>query len=118
MTKQAVDNHARKYSMSYRYDLEKNKKSSRWSTDFEAMALKTVIKLLLSKWGILSIEMQRAIQDDQKTYDEEGNGSYGDNRPDEIPELEAENVFDAPTEEAPEDTPEAPGIDDMGLEEA
>lgn len=118
MTKQAVDNHARKYSMSYRYDLEKNKKSSRWSTDFEAMALKTVIKLLLSKWGILSIEMQRAIQDDQKTYDEEGNGSYGDNRPDEIPELEAENVFGAPAEEAPEDTPEAPGIDDMGLEEA
>ena len=50
------------------------------------MALKTVIKLLLSKWGILSIEMQKAIQDDQKTFDEDGNESYGDNERD----LEAE----------------------------
>ena len=70
MSKKAVDNHARKYSQAYRYDLNKGKKSSKWTTDFEAMALKTVIKLLLSKWGILSVDMQRAIQDDQKTYDE------------------------------------------------
>ena len=68
MSKKAVDNHARKYSQAYRYDLNKGKKSSKWTTDFEAMALKTVIKLLLSKWGILSVDMQRAIQDDQKTY--------------------------------------------------
>lgn len=82
MSKKAVDNHARKYSQSYRYDLNKGKKSSKWTTDFEAMALKTVIKLLLSKWGILSVDMQRAIQDDQKTYDENGEGTYGDNKPD------------------------------------
>lgn len=55
MSKKAVDNHARKYSQAYRYDLNKGKKSSKWTTDFEAMALKTVIKLLLSKWGILSV---------------------------------------------------------------
>ena len=72
MSKKAVDNHARKYSQAYRYDLDKGKKSSKWTTDFEAMALKTVIKLLLSKWGILSVDMQRAIQDDQKVYDEDG----------------------------------------------
>ena len=66
MSKAAVDNHARKYSQSYRYDINKGKKSSKWTTDFEAMALKTVIKLLLSKWGILSVDMQRAIQEDQK----------------------------------------------------
>jgi len=82
MSRSAVENHARKYSQAYRYDLNNNKKSSKWSTDFEAMALKTVIKLLLSKWGILSVDMQRAIQDDQKTYDDEGGESYGDNKPD------------------------------------
>lgn len=82
MSRSAVDNHARKYSQAYRYDLNNGKKSSKWSTDFEAMALKTVIKLLLSKWGILSVDMQRAIQDDQKTYDDEGMESYGDNKPD------------------------------------
>ena len=82
MTTAEVENHARKYSTAYRYDLENNKKGSKWTTDFEAMALKTVIKMLLSKWGILSVDMQRAIQDDQKVYDEDGDGSYGDNQPD------------------------------------
>lgn len=90
MTRKAVDNHAKKYSQSYRNDLKEGKKNSKWTTDFEAMALKTVIKRLLSKWGILSVDMQRAIQDDQKTYDETGNGSYGDNKPDII---EAEDPF-------------------------
>ena len=75
----------------YRYDLENNKKGSKWTTDFEAMALKTVIKMLLSKWGILSVDMQRAIQDDQKVYDEDGDGSYGDNQPDIV---EAQDPFD------------------------
>ena len=70
MTVAEVDNHARKYSQAYRYDIDQGKKASKWTTDFEAMALKTVIKLLLSKWGILSVDMQRAIQDDQKVYDE------------------------------------------------
>lgn len=82
MTKQEVDNHAQKYSASYRYDIKENKKKSLWSTDFDGMALKTVIKRLLSKWGILSVDMQRAIQDDQKTFDEDGKETYGDNTPD------------------------------------
>ena len=72
MTTAEVDNHARMYSTAYRYDLENNKKGSKWATDFEAMALKTVIKMLLSKWGMLSVDMQRAIQDDQKVYGEDG----------------------------------------------
>lgn len=90
MSKNEVTNHAKKYSQSYRYDLNDNKTSSKWSTDFDAMAKKTVIKLLLSKWGILSVEMQRAIADDQKTFDEDGNEEYGDNQPDVI---EAEDPF-------------------------
>ena len=83
-----VDNHARTYSQAYRYDLNNSKKSSKWTTDFEAMALKTVIKLLLSKWGILSVDMQNAIRDDQKVFDEDGNGDYLDNPKEDIPELE------------------------------
>lgn len=90
MSKSDVLNHAKKYSQSFRYDLSDNKTSSKWSTDFDAMAMKTVIKQLLSKWGILSIEMQKAITDDQKTFDENGDGDYGDNQPDLI---EAEDPF-------------------------
>ena len=70
---------------------DNNKKGSKWTTDFDAMALKTAIKLLLSKWGILSVDMQRAITDDQKTFDEEGGSEYGDNKPDVI---EAEDPFE------------------------
>lgn len=91
MSRIAVDNHAKKYSQAYRYDINNSKKTSQWTTDFETMALKTVIKLLLSKWGILSIDMQRAIQDDQKVYDDEGNECYGDNQPDVI---ETQDAFE------------------------
>lgn len=109
MSKKAVDNHARKYSQAYRYDLNKGKKSSKWTTDFEAMALKTVIKLLLSKWGILSVDMQRAIQDDQKTFDGEGDGSYGDNKPDALPPAQDPFQIEQQEEEEPEDV----DIEDM-----
>lgn len=102
MSKAEVENHARTYSSSYRYDLEKGKKSSNWTTNFKAMALKTVIKLLLSKWGILSVEMQRAIQDDQKTFDENGEEMYGDNQPDIIEAEDPFNVIEQHDEEAEE----------------
>ena len=81
MTTDEVTNHATTYSSSYKQDLTKGWTSSRWSTDFEAMARKTVLKLLLSRWGILSIDMQRAIVDDQKVFDGHGNESYLDNQP-------------------------------------
>lgn len=41
------------------------KYSSPWYSDFTGQALKTVIKNLLSKWGILSIELQNAVEYDQ-----------------------------------------------------
>jgi phage RecT family recombinase len=43
--------HAKKYSKSY------GNKSSAWSTDFGAMGKKTVLRALLGKYGMLSIEM-------------------------------------------------------------
>lgn len=103
MTRAEVENHAKKYSTAYRSDLNNNKRGSKWTTDFDAMALKTVIKLLLSKWGILSVDMQRAITDDQKTFDESGNEDYGDNKPDVI---EAEDPFQTDGEQTGEEIEE------------
>lgn len=77
MTVDECRNHAQKYSASYKQDLKKGWTSSKWTTDFDPMAKKTVLKLLLSRWGVLSIDMQRAIQDDQKVFD--GEGKYSDN---------------------------------------
>jgi len=54
MTVEEVTKHAQQYSKSY------GSKNSVWATDFDAMALKTCLRLLLSKYGIMSVEMQRA----------------------------------------------------------
>jgi recombination protein RecT len=56
--RERVEKHAKKYSQTYK------KGFGKWVDDFDAMALKTVIKILLSKWGILSIEMQKAAKAD------------------------------------------------------
>lgn len=52
--------HGKRYSFAYSKGYE-----SPWKDNFDAMARKTVIKQLLSKWGPLSIEMQTAVQFDQ-----------------------------------------------------
>jgi recombination protein RecT len=59
MTKVEVEKHASRYSKMF------NHAESLWKKDFEKMALKTVLKLLLSKYGILSIDMQMALKSDQ-----------------------------------------------------
>lgn len=104
MTVEDVENHAAKYSQAYRYDKNYHKKNSKWTTDFDAMALKTVIKLLLSKWGILSVEMQRALEDDQKIFDENGNAEYTDNPSGPVQDIdEPIDVFSEDVQEAPEE---------------
>ncbi len=115
MSREDVENHARKYSKAYQYDIRKKKSSSKWSTDFDAMAKKTVIKLLLSRWGILSIDMQKAITDDQKVFDEAGSESYGDTEKKEaLPEAAADPFLTAEEKEEEELEQEPEEIDIMG----
>jgi len=59
MTKQEMSNHGKKFSQTFK------KGFGLWVDDFESMALKTVIKLLISKFGPLSTELQQALQFDQ-----------------------------------------------------
>lgn len=56
MTVDEIEQHAATYSKSYAYDKKFGKHTSLWSTSFDAMAKKTVMKMLLSKYGIMSIE--------------------------------------------------------------
>lgn len=69
MTLGEIEAHAEKYSQSYAYDKRAGKKLSPWSTNFDAMASKTVLKKLLNAWGVLSTEMAEAIQGDQSVAD-------------------------------------------------
>lgn len=73
MTLDEVKAHAKKYSQSYQ------RGSGVWKDDFDSMANKTVLKLLLSKYAPLSVEMQKAIIYDQGIVKENGGVDYVDN---------------------------------------
>ena len=85
MSHEEIDAHAKKYSQTYRTYLDKiangKKANSVWADNFEAMALKTVTKLLLSKQAPLSVEMQSAVLADQAVVKdaEKQEFSYTDN---------------------------------------
>lgn len=95
--------HADKYSMAFsaeKYELlqagkiptsELWKFSSFWYKDFDGMAYKTMLRQLISKWGIMSIDMQNAIDGDMAVIKEDGSKDYIDNPPVETGYIEAEH---------------------------
>jgi recombination protein RecT len=83
MTRQECEAHGKKYSKSY--------SSGQWAKNFDAMALKTVAKLGLSKYGILSVAMQKAVEVDQAVIGENEKPEYVDAKT-------AEEAFEQPFE--------------------
>ena len=55
------------------------KYSSFWFKDFDGMALKTMLRQLISKWGIMSIDLQKAIDKDMAVIQEDVSAEYVDN---------------------------------------
>lgn len=53
--------------------------SSFWHKDFDVMAQKTMLRQLISKWGIMSIEMQQAFEGDNAVIAADGTPEYLDN---------------------------------------
>ncbi|MGQ9009020.1 recombinase RecT [Bacillus stercoris] len=81
-TKAQVEKHKKKFS----------KSDFGWGKDWDAMALKTVLKSMLSKWGILSVEMQKAVIEDNEERE----------RIDITDEMSEPEIIDAePSEEKP-----------------
>lgn len=89
-TKAKMENHADKYSQAFNLqnyrklqegkiqDSEMWKYSSYWYSNFDGMAEKTLIKHLLSKWGILSSELITAMDNDMAVIHEDGTKDYVD----------------------------------------
>jgi recombinase, phage RecT family len=50
--------------------------SSFWCKDFDGMAIKTMLRQLISKWGIMSIEMQNAVENDMAVIKDDGSKEY------------------------------------------
>lgn len=90
-SKKKMQAHADKYSSAYSLKIagdiaqgkipEKDmwKYSSFWYKDFDAMAMKTMLRQLISKWGIMSIDMQNAFDKDMAVIHEDGTAEYVDN---------------------------------------
>ena len=79
MSVEEMQAHALRYSQTYRSKYDNVKQSSKWTTDFNDMAKKTVIKLNLSKNAPLSVEMQDAIRADMSVQYEANKYEYADN---------------------------------------
>jgi recombination protein RecT len=104
MTKDEALAHGRRYSKSFN--------SGPWKDNQEAMCLKTVLKLLLSKYGILSIEMQRAIKFDQGVVREDLTMMESIEDIDAVEVDYADNPNGMPTESVQEDVDPSKGLFD------
>lgn len=91
MSKEEMEKHADTYSKAFNLaDYNKLKAgqipekdmwkySSYWYKDFDGMAFKTILRRLISKYGVMSIEMQEAYTKDMAVMKENGDYDYVDN---------------------------------------
>lgn len=86
--------------------------SSFWYKNFDEMAYKTMLRQLISKWGIMSIEMQSAIDADMAVINEDGSNDYVENddsiidmdpADQETPDAPAQQTEPTQEQEAPQD---------------
>ena len=96
-SKAKMESHALKYSQGYKA----KKGYTFWEKDFDSMAYKTMLRQLISKWGIMSIDMQSALDSDMGVIKEDGTVDYVDNVTEES--VEDNVVADTTTEEVKED---------------
>ena len=75
-SKEKMESHALKYSPGFAADKRKKTSYTFWSKDFDGMAYKTMLRQLISKWGIMSIEMQTAFDADYAVINEDGSKNY------------------------------------------
>lgn len=74
-SKEKMQAHATKYSQGYRA----KKGYTFWEKDFDSMAIKTMLRQIISKWGVMSIEFQKALEADMGVVKEDGSVDYVDN---------------------------------------
>jgi recombination protein RecT len=108
-SKERMEKHADQYSQAFNLDIYKKlqegkkvadewKYSSFWYKSFDDMAFKTMLRQLISKWGIMSIEIEKAYSSDMAEIDGNGNASYNkpsfeENLQDEIEQNQGSKVL-------------------------
>ncbi|MBP2657273.1 MAG: rect: recombinase, phage RecT family [Firmicutes bacterium] len=112
MTNDELMAHGKKFSKSF------HKENGLWKKDPHSMCLKTVLKRLLSKYGILSIEMQTAFRSDQAVVNQQvdtGEITYDYIDAEGGAVDEGEGIIEQPSQEAEK---QAPGADKQPSQES
>lgn len=98
-SKRKMEQHALRYSQGYKA----KKGYTFWEKDFDGMAYKTMLRQLLSKWGVLSVEMRQAFESDDAIIATDGTA---------IRPADVENAKDVtPAEPAAEEEAESVSLD-------
>lgn len=93
-SRKKMEAHAIKYSKGY----AAHKGYTFWEKDFDSMAMKTMLRQLISRYGIMSIEMQQAYEADQAVIREDGSKDYVD-----MEEVQEQPQIQQPTEPVQEE---------------
>lgn len=107
-SKAKMEKHALRYSKGY----AAKKGYTFWEKDFDAMAYKTMLRQLISKWGIMTVDMQRAFEQDVDIIqNDDGTTTVTSGYDDSIaPADYTDTAADAP-EPAVEEAPAAPAYE-------
>ena len=110
-----MEAHAIKYSAGYAADKRKRTQYTFWSKDFDGMAYKTMLRQLISKWGIMSIDLVTAIDADMAVVNEDGSKSYVEveEEMNNYTENEPEKIIDGEVVEKTEKAEEKDNQDDV-----
>lgn len=98
MTAAEVLDHAKKYSKSWMAKEKAFNPRSAWATHFDEMAQKTTTRMLLSKFGYLSVEMVKVLSDED---DDDFQQEKAENANKEIIDVPAKAVDGEPKKEEP-----------------
>jgi len=101
-SREKMEAHALRYSKGY----AAKKGYTFWEKDFDAMAMKTMLRQLISKWGVMSIDMQTALVSDMAVIGEDRSVNY----------VETEDYAE-PVAQIEEPKQEAPVVSDQAAEQ-
>lgn len=87
-SKAKMEAHALRYSQGYKADKKNKTEYTFWSKDFDSMAMKTMIRQLIGKWGVMSTDMQTAYTADEAVIREDGTPEYIQTEVMEVPQKE------------------------------
>ena len=125
MTKEEMLDHADTYSSAFNKfayielmdgkipEKDMWKYSSFWYKNFDEMAKKTMIRQLISKWGIMSTEMQKAFESDMAEIKDNGTPEYIDNLNDNIQEA----TYSEDTKDIEEEKVEVEDVKKVSIDE-